>query len=135
MSGTEEQKTVSVKEFHSLAQDVSDMKSLMSKMVEALNHISVINERQQTFTSLVQKLDERMERMENRQHQSDVTQAVAQASTSRLDLLDMGFRELHIDRERDKARFQTVVWMVRGLWAVAGVGGLIGLLRGIGGNA
>lgn len=111
-------------EIHALTQDVSEMKSLMSKMVEAINKIGLLDERQQTVAQALQKLDERMARMESKQQEADIARALNQASADRLNLIDAGFRELHIERERDKARFQTVIWMIRGLWATVTAGGL-----------
>jgi hypothetical protein len=120
MSGPEKQ--VSSTEFNALAREVGDMKGLMSQMVDALTRITVIDERQQVVGVFMQKLDDRMARMEQRQHEAEVLNATAQGGAQRLTAIEAGFRELHIDRERDKARFQAVVWMVRGLWAVSGAG-------------
>lgn len=119
-----QEKNISYQEFHTLTQDMSDMKTLMSKMVEAINKIGLLDERQQTVTHVLQKLDERMARMESKQQEADIARALNQASADRLNLIDSGFRELHIERERDKARFQTVIWMIRGLWATVTAGGL-----------
>lgn len=116
------EKQVSSHEFHSLAREVGEMKGLMSQMVDALQRITVIDERQQVVGVFMQKLDDRMARMEQRQHEAEVQNASSQAGAGRLSAIESGFRELHLERERDKARFQAVVWMVRGLWAVAGTG-------------
>lgn len=135
MTAQELQKPVSYHEFASLVQDVNDMKSLMSMMVDALNRIAVIDERQQTSIGMMQKLDERLGRTEDRQREADIARAVGQAASSRLDAIEKVIAELHVERERDKARFQTVIWMVRGLWAMVtflGIGGIIGLARWIG---
>lgn len=132
---TVEDKTISYQEFKVLSQDMSEMKSLMSKMVEAINRIALLDERQQAVAHALQKLDERMGRMEEKQQQAEVARALTQASADRLNLIDAGFRELHIERERDKARFATVVWMVRGLWGVAGAGGAIAIIKLIAGAA
>lgn len=119
-----QEKNISYQEFHTLTQDMSEVKTLMSKMVEAINKIALLDERQQTVTHVLQKLDERMARMESKQQEADIARALNQASADRLNLIDSGFRELHIERERDKARFQTVIWMIRGLWATVTAGGL-----------
>lgn len=124
MGTAQEQKTIQQHEIHALAQDVSEMKSLMSKMVDAISRIGLLDERQQTVTAALQKLDERTVRIEDRQREAEIARALSQAGTDRLNLIDAGFRELHIERERDKARFQTVIWMIRGLWATVTAGGL-----------
>lgn len=121
---TAPKETISYQEFQSLNRDIGEMKSLMSQMVEAISRISLLDERQQVVAQALQKLDERMARMEGKQQDADIARALSQASSDRLNLIDMGFRELHIERERDKARFQTVIWMIRGLWATVTAGGL-----------
>jgi hypothetical protein len=120
----QEQQIIQQHEIHALAQDVSEMKSLMSKMVDAISRIGLLDERQQTVTAALQKLDDRTSRIEVRQQDAEIARAVNQQSADRLNLIDTGFRELHIERERDKARFQTVIWMIRGLWATVTAGGL-----------
>lgn len=117
-------KPVNHTEFQSLVQDVGEVKTILARVAEAINRISLLDERQQTVTAFMQKLDERMGRMESRQHEADIAHAVSRMSTSRIEAVETGFRELHIERERDKARFQAVVWMVRGLWAIAAGGGM-----------
>lgn len=124
------EKTVSHQEFSNLISEVGEMRGLLAKIVEAINHITRLDERQQQVAGFMQKLDDRMARMESRQHEAEIVTAVSQANTSRLSNIEVGFRDLHLERERDKARFQTIVLMVRGLWAVVGSGviGLIGML-------
>jgi len=122
--GAQDEQTISYQEFHSLNRDIGEMKGLMSQMVEAINRISLLDERQQVVSQGLSKLDERVARLEHKQQEADIARALNQASTDRLNLIDMGFRELHIERERDKARFQTVIWMIRGLWATVAAGGL-----------
>lgn len=120
---------VNLAEFRSLVQDVGEVKSLMGKMVEAINRITLLDERQQVVAGFMQKLDERMGRMESRQHEAEIAHAVANTARSRMENLEVGFREIHIDRERDKARFQTVVWLIRGVYAVVGIGGIAAALK------
>lgn len=124
-----EDNTVNQAEFRSLVQDVGEVKSLMGKMVEAINRITLLDERQQVVAGFMQKLDERMGRMESRQHEAEIAHAVANTARNRMENLEIGFREIHIDRERDKARFQTVVWLIRGVYAVVGVGGIAAALK------
>lgn len=124
VTGMQEERMISYQEFHNLSQDMSEMKTLMSKMVEAISRISLLDERQQVVAHALQKVDERMARMESKQQEADIARALSQSSADKLNLIDSGFREMHIDRERDKARFQTVIWMIRGLWATVTAGGL-----------
>ena len=102
----------------------------MSQIADAITRITLLDERQQVVGAFMQKLDERMARMEHRQQETEIANALAQQGASRLTNVEAGFREMYLDRERDKARFQTVVWMVRGLWAICGTGvvGIIAML-------
>ena len=100
------------------------MKALMSKMVDAVNRISLLDERQQSVSLSIQKIDERVARLEAKQQEAEISRAMNHASGDRLNLIDAGFRELHIERERDKARVQTIIWMIRGLWATVAAGGM-----------
>lgn len=111
-------------EFQALVEDMRDMKNLMSKMVDAISRIGLLDERQNVIATSLQKLDERTGRMEAKQQQAEIHSAVTQISHDRLGVLDAAVRELHVERERDKARIQTIVWMIRGLWAFAAAGGL-----------
>ena len=127
---TSPKETISYQEFQSLNRDIGEMKSLMSQIADAITRITLLDERQQVVGAFMQKLDERMARMEHRQQETEIANALAQQGASRLTNVEAGFREMYLDRERDKARFQTVVWMVRGLWAICGTGvvGIIAML-------
>lgn len=127
-----EENAVNYAEFRSLAQDVGEVKSLMGKMVEAINRITLLDERQQVVAGFMQKLDERMGRMETRQHEAEIAHAVAGTSRSRMESLEVGFREIHLERERDKARFQTAIWLIRGVYAAVGLGGIAAALKYVG---
>ena len=120
----EKQQPITYHEFKSLSRDMGEMKALMSKMVDAVNRISLLDERQQSVSLSIQKIDERTARLEAKQQEAEISRAMNHASGDRLNLIDAGFRELHIERERDKARVQTIIWMIRGLWATVAAGGM-----------
>jgi hypothetical protein len=127
-----ENKTVDYHEFQSLSQDMGEMKTLMGRMVDAINRITLLDERQQVVANFMEKLDDRMSRMETRQHEAELASVIIRGATSRTEALEVSYREMHIDRERDKARFQTVVWMIRGLWGIVGaigIGGIVAVAR------
>ncbi len=67
----------------------------------------------QTSNKALQRMDEIIER----QHQHEVTNAVNYSMASRVDALEIAFRELHVEGERNKARFQTFRWLLHGAWA------------------
>lgn len=116
-------------EFTGLKQDVTDMKSLMSRMVETMSRITVIEERQHAASEATNKALERMEQITERQHAYELANAGNTSVVSQVGRIETVIRELHVESERNKARFGTVVWMVRGLWAIVGLtvgsGGLI----------
>lgn len=118
-----------------LTRDMSEMKELMSRLVDAVNRIAILDERQNTTATMLAKLDEKTIRMEIRQQESEIHRAVSQASQERMTAMDAVVREMHVERERDKARFQTVVWMVRALWAVVTTGGIGVMFKLFGGGA
>lgn len=118
------ERKVDYHDFHALRQDVLDMKSLMARMVEAMGRISVIEDRQHATAQALNKLVERMEQIVSRQHQQELDAVATQGLATRVEAIERLHREIHIENERQKARFQTVVWMVRGLWAIAAAGGI-----------
>lgn len=131
-----DQQHVSLGEFQKFSSELIEMKTLMGRMVEAIQRITLLDERQQVVATFMEKLDDRMGRMEGRQHEAEIAAVVIRSSTSRTDALELGYRELHIERERDKARFQTAVWMIRGLWGAVGLmgaGGIVAITRLFGG--
>lgn len=121
-------------EFASMKQDISDVKAIMHKMADTLTRMALLEERQHGTASTTEKILDRLDKIELSLHRNEVAQASNNVSASRVEALEKGFRELHVERERDKARFQTVVWLVRAIYAVGGVGGLMALLK-IGGAA
>ena len=123
MSDPQEQRTVRYQEFADMRSDIADMKSLMARMVEAMGRITVIEERQHVLAQNSSKAIERMEELTERLHQNEVANATQNNLAARTSQIESVFRELHVENERNKARFDTVVWMVRGLWAVAVGGG------------
>lgn len=119
---TTDSQQVQYHEFSALKQDITDMKSLMSRMVEALSRISVIEERQNQFAATAGEALKRMEYIAQKQHQNDIANAIHVNMAARVDLLEAAVRESHVENERHKARFDTAIWMIRGLWAAVGLG-------------
>ena len=125
MSDTSLERRVDFYEFKAIQQDITDMKSLMSRMVEAMGRITIIEERQHASATAVSDALRRIEDVTNRQHQHDVENAVNAAIAARVANLEISVREFHVEGERNKARFETIVWMVRGLWALVAAGGAL----------
>lgn len=125
MGDTSLERRVDFYEFKAIQQDITDMKSLMSRMVEAMGRITIIEERQHASATAVSDALRRIEDVTNRQHQHDVENAVNTAIVARVGNLESSVREFHVEGERNKARFEAVVWMVRGLWALVAAGGVV----------
>lgn len=107
-------------EFAVMKRDIGDIKSLMGKLVDVVSRFALLEERQQSTAEVTNKILERVERIENHQHQMDVRNARTSDHSERIKNLEVAFREVHIDSERHKTRMQTSVWMMRGAWAVIG---------------
>lgn len=125
------QRPVTFGEFSAMREDMTDMKSLMSRMVETMSRISIIEERQHNHAQISEKVATRLEELTERQHQMDVSNAANGSLNSRVSTLELQVRESHVESERNKARFDTVVWLVRALWAVVGSGGLLWLFHAV----
>jgi hypothetical protein len=108
-----------------LERDMSDMKALMQKMVDAITRMALLEERQASVKETTDKILDQINDI--REHQAAVELAAArgQVSPSRIEALEGAIRETHVEHERNKARFQTLVWTVRAAWiggvAVVGV--------------
>lgn len=128
MNESMSQAIVNSREFSALKQDITDMKSLMSRMVEAMSRITVIEERQHTMAQSTSKAIERMETITERQHAYELANAESASTVGRVSRLELAFQELNVENERNKARFHTVVWTVRALWAAIGSGVIGGVI-------
>jgi hypothetical protein len=111
-------------EIQILDERMGRLEGLMSKMVDAMSRIALLDERQGVVATALQRVDERLARVEARQQEADIARAMSQTSNERLASIESAVREMHIERERDLARFQTVIWLIRGLWATVTAGGL-----------
>jgi hypothetical protein len=99
-----------------LESGMEDMKALMQRMVDAMTHLAVIDERQQAMLDNNKEVIGRLERIEVRQHQAELNAASNGDVSGRVKTLEEATRDLHIEREKDMARLQTVVWMIRTMW-------------------
>lgn len=108
---------VSRVEFVALKEDIGDMKTLLQKMVDAMSRLAIIDERQAGFNETAKEILRRMHGIEDRQHKIDVEAAKNGDNTSRLSLLETSVREMHVEREKDKAKQDTMIRMVRWMWA------------------
>lgn len=128
------QKQVENHELAAMQRDISDMKSLMGRMVDALAKITVIEERQHAMAQATNKVLDRMDAIATRQHEQDLAHATTASTIGKVEAIERAFRELYVDSERHKARFDTIVWTVRALWGVVGGGGLVWLIQAIAHN-
>lgn len=120
------QRAVDYHEFSAVRQDLTDMKALMGRMVEAMSRIALIEERQNTQAAKADQHYERLESVMNKLHEHEVLAATNTGVGGRLKDVEVAVRELHVESERNKARFQAIVWLIGGVWAfVAGGGALM----------
>jgi hypothetical protein len=118
-------------EFLQLRSEFSEVKIVLNKVVEALNRLAVFEERQQNVAVLTNKILERVERIEERQHRADIDSAVNASTGNRLQAVEDCVKEMHLDTERHKASFATLKWLVATIWAVLGSGGALWLIQAI----
>ena len=130
-TGSSSGRAVDYYEFDGLKKDITDMKSLMSRMVEAMGRITIIEERQHAAGELANRTLERMEQIAEKQHASEVLHAANTSVLQRVSEIETTFLELHVEGERNKARFAVFVWMVHGLWAVVGSSGLMWMFHAL----
>ena len=105
------------------------MKSLMSRMVETISRISVIEERQNAVVQSTNKAIERMEAIADRQHASEIATAGAVGQAEKVKTLEKAVSDLQVENERNHARFDALVWVIRIMWVAGGaVAGIAGLL-------
>lgn len=109
--------TVSRIEFATLQNDMSDIKSLLGQMVAAMGKLAVIDERQVSFNEMHREILKRLGSIESRQHKADVEAARTGDTGSRLGSLEKSVREMHIEREKDKASQAGMKKMVGWMWA------------------
>lgn len=116
-------------EIKAIRSDMSEMRQDMSEMAKALTRLALLEERHTTFTSLLTKIAERQEAADIKRHEAEIQAAKNSDIPSRVTGLEGVIREMHVERQEDKARFKTFVWMVRVLWAVATSGAALGLIQ------
>lgn len=108
-----------------LERDIGEMKGLMGRIVDAIQKIALLDERQQAQSAATGRILEAVEDLRERQHRAELDRAAQGDLVTRISNLEQVTRDQHIEREKDKARFNTIVWTLRGLWAVAGSGALL----------
>ena len=102
-----------------LEKDVGDMKSLMSKMVDALTRMALIEERQQAMAQTNHRILEQIQDIRDHQAAVDLASARNSVSPDRVAAIELSIREDHLEHERNKARLEAVSWTIKTIW-VAG---------------
>lgn len=92
-------------EFERIQADITDMKSSMSKIAEALTKIAVLEEKHQTISTTMIKILDRIEIMDRRQTALELAQAT------------------------QKARQDTAVKSIQVAWTVLGSGLIYGAIH------
>ena len=81
------------------------------------------------------RIAERMEVAEEKRHAQELITAKTADLPGRVSAIEVKIHDQHIEQEKNKARFETFSWIVRGLWAVAGTGLGLAILNFIAGRA
>lgn len=118
--------TVSAREFGLLQRDIGEMKGVMLKMANAIDMIVRLEERQREVAESTDKILDRVDSLERRQHEADITAAAAKRPLSQLEEMRSALAALQMERERDKARLEGLMFGVRALWVF--VGSSVGIL-------
>lgn len=116
-------------DFRQLRAEVADMKTLMGRMTDALTRLALLEERQQAVSGVTSKILEQVESIRASQHEAEIRFASYGDVVKRVERVEQAFRDLHIERERDKASLRTVAWLARGAWALIAAGGLVWVAR------
>ena len=116
---------INQEQLHGMQRDIQDMKSLMGRMVEAMAKIALIEERQQTMAAANQRIADGLEDIVKRQHAQELEHAQHGDIPARVLNIEKGFRELHLDNERNKTRVQTMMWIGGVAWTFIAGGGLL----------
>lgn len=88
-----------------IREDLSDMKTSMSKIADAVIRLAVLEDRHINSTAVMDKMIVRMEKMEERQHAYELAKTASEA------------------------RVDGAVKTLRFFWVICGTGGFIGLLK------
>jgi hypothetical protein len=116
-------------EIKAIRSDMSEMRRDMSEMAKALTRLTLLEERHAAFNALLTKIAERQESADAKRHEADLVAAKNSDIPTRVASIETVIRDMHIERQEDKARFNTFVWMTRALWTVATSGLGLGLLQ------
>jgi len=108
--------TVTRAEFSSLEGQLGDIKALLGRMVDAMSKLAIIDERQAGFNDTSREILRRLSSIEERQHQADIEAAKNGDTGGRLERLENAVRDMHVEREKDKATQEGMVKMVRWMW-------------------
>lgn len=108
-----------------LRDELVQMRGVMNRVVETLDRLARLEERNAVVTLTISKLEERVARAESVQHQQEIQAAANGPLQGRVHILETEFKRLHIERENEKsalqARVQTAGWIAKTGWAVLGV--------------
>lgn len=116
-------------EIRAIRSDMSEMRQDMSEMAKALTRLALLEERHAAFNTLLTKIAERQEVADQKRHDAELAAARNSDLPTRVEGVERVIREMHIERQEDKARFNTFVWLSRALWTVSTSGLAIGLFQ------
>jgi uncharacterized protein (DUF111 family) len=120
---------VSPGEFQGLRRDVGEVKDTMKALVQAFNRLDLLAQSLETHASQVTKHDNRLDSIEHLLHQSELREAQRASFEQRIQALEEAAKEDHLKMATAEARFHTLMWGVRSIWSVLGIGGIAAVLR------
>jgi hypothetical protein len=129
---TQTEKKVAWVDFIELKKDMTDMKTLMARMVDTLSRIAVIEDRQQAMSQSTDRVLKRLEAIAEKQHQYELSNVTSHNIIGRVDRNEADIKLLNEKQSEAQASFKTAIWIGRAAWVgIASIGGLIWILQSL----
>lgn len=116
----------------SMRSDMNHIKEDISKIAEAMTRIAVLEEKHAVYAISQDKVVTRLERVEDRQRDSEVQANMIGQLTGRLEGLDSRLKTVEGVQTTATARIDGAMWLARTLYGIVGVGGVVAMLKYLG---
>ena len=114
--------TTSPSEMRAMRHDMAEIRHAVAEMAKALTRLALLEDRHTSFTQLLTKIADRQESADGKRHEYELAAAKNSDLPGRVVSLETVIRDMHVERQEDKARIATMAWVVRALFAVASSG-------------
>jgi hypothetical protein len=119
-------------DFVELKKDMTDMKTLMARMVDTLSRIAVIEDRQQAMSQSTEMVLKRLEAIAEKQHQYELGNVTSHNIVGRGDRNESDIKALTEKQSQAQASFKTAIWLGRAAWVgIASIGGLLWVVQSL----